>query len=232
MSELQGGDFASGALAAGASSFVYSKLGSFVSAKNPAAAYTLNVVTRATVGGTIAELGGGKFKNGAMTAAYSAMITGSINNSRYTKSGFTSPNQISQYAGRGHFVAGIRELDAPVLRDLGVMWAPAAGGLLDGTTKMLAHEQAFGTTSQGAPWNLGYSPQGEIPEGFFPPNSTAPFNNIPASSFLVDPARYVTPIELEQGRPIPGFASGDDYRLFGRNCQEYVRTLQRSNGSM
>lgn len=64
-SSLMGGDFKSGALAAGFAQFAGARIGGGAIERG---------IMRAVVGGVAAEIGGGKFANGAMTATYAYLF--------------------------------------------------------------------------------------------------------------------------------------------------------------
>ena len=70
-SVARGGNFQSGFLAAGFSSFAGAEI--------PSAGPVGNVVIGAAIGGTASVIGGGKFENGAVTGAF-AYVIGQINN--------------------------------------------------------------------------------------------------------------------------------------------------------
>ncbi len=86
-SELGGGDFKSGFLAAGFTQFAswkggFDRLGSDITKTS---VRVKNAITAAIVGGTAAVLGGGKFSNGAWSAAFSRLFN-DIKVSRYYES--------------------------------------------------------------------------------------------------------------------------------------------------
>jgi hypothetical protein len=208
-----GGDFKSGFIASSFNAFVDVNLGTFQNTYHQA-------MFKALTGGVAARLTGGNFKNGALSSGISAYITGSLGESRYNKQ--LSANEDFSWMGADSMVTAVRPLDHPLIHLLGdPMFLPTAGGWLDGSTLMLAHEQVFWTGSSGKlEGNLGYNPNGVVPEGL-------PNNDMPINSFRANPQRYTVPSPLKVMATMPApFNNGSNYQLLKCNCQDFAKTMR------
>ena len=90
---------------------------------------------------------------------------------------------------------------------------------------MLAHEEVF-WTDRGQLSDLGYSPEGIIPEGWIDPRTGEKFNDMPFDSFQFNPQRYNVPPELLFNAIPAPFNSGQNYRLLGTNCQVFALCMR------
>ena len=167
------------------------------------------------VGGTASELSGGKFANGARTAAF-AYSFGEIARNVQSQTGeralrFSSKDELAAALGENGFTTGARPL-----KNLGeFMVEGQPSGALDVSNAEVLHEHVFYTRG-GELFNIGFSPDGLRPDSNFPGNISS-YRFAPIQRGVIVAPQILNP---------SGFA-GEGYKFFTHNCQDYCSAVRR-----
>ena len=208
-SELQGGTFGSGFLAAGVSSLAgpFLKKGKVVR----------NTVISAVAGGVGSELGGGKFANGAVTGAYGYLF----NEWKHGKKNYNKPGHNSQYAEPDSIkpwsiLKWARALTSPVGAFLAVMWPTPLGNgevivtnpVPDTLARIYPGSQPYETLGRPNEADVFVTAYEDI-AGLSAAELAEALTIAPAESFVV--VSFPTPasgVSTPIGRSNPGFIGG------------------------
>ncbi len=160
-----------------------------------------------------------EFKNGALTGSFSYLF-GSVAQKAQAQLAqerslrFGSVADMEAAMGPNAYTTGGRPLE-PLGGDIVVHGQP--GGALDVSNTELLHEHFFYTDQNSVLHNVGFSPNGLLPDKNFPANIT---------QFRFTPITHLSaPINPAVLNPA-GFA-GKDYRFFTHNCQDYCSAVRK-----
>ena len=189
MSAASGGKFRDGFLSAAFTEFASPKIGA-IGAKG-AGGTSGRVIAAAVVGGTASKLGGGKFANGAVTAAFMWMY----NHEHRTRT-FGSTRELRNALEGEKAVFGVRPLHMGGLGDeIGMI----EGEWLDTNNVEVLHEHLFWVDDKGTLHNRGFFSDGMSPTN----NSTATSLPIVSKNPLCHAGRWSPSLTLLGPLSIP-----------------------------
>lgn len=214
--EIQGGEFGSAFLSAAFSKVALTGLGSIDAFKGDSVGAVIgNVVASAVIGGTASVIGGGKFQNGAATAAFVYLFNEATRKAFTNKSlRFDSLDKFRdalKAQGEGAYTFGDRPLSGVVVRLFGKI-----GGYFDRNNIQDVHEHFFWIDGSGNVRNSGYfDTTGVGPDPGFPGN---------IQQYRFEPIQRGGAITDMVLNP-KGFGP-NDYHLLKNNCQHYCDAVR------
>jgi hypothetical protein len=170
-------------------------------------------IKHAVLGGTASALGGGKFANGARTAAFGYLFNEAAHGASRAWSRtyrYGSRDELLTALGTDGYTFGKRPLEGTSLSIRG-----ADGSGLDMLNVEVLHEQVFYVDADGKPQNRGFFPDGVRADGGFPSN---------IGTYRFGPVLQ-GPLTTQQLQSMPGFRP-QDYSLMRNNCQDFCSAVR------
>ena len=204
-SEVSGGHFRDGFLAAGAAQFAAPGVGRITTR-------TGRVMAAAAVGGTASKLGGGKFANGAITAAF-ARLYGETYREWQRGRTYASVEEFKAGLAGGKAVIGARPLEK---LGFGRFLGMVRNAFLDVNNVEVLHEQLFWLEG-GELENAGFFQNGVKPDSGFSDNLSLYRFEQP---FV--PSQPVQPFV----RSLGSIFNASTYRFRSCNCQHFMDAVR------